>query len=322
MSENNDPGSESFESSGSRSVELVDWTVDDVSKFIANLGYPQYCESIEENDITGESLLHLNHRLLQDLNINSVGHRIAIINAIQELKVTHYPLGYGPSVPPSSDATCVPIAEHRNLESILRKRDDTIEAFERELRRSKEEISVAWELLAEEIERGVGVKMELLKSRRLLNGACKDQYTQTDDDFFTLSDSFSLKSGEEIEQLGKENMFGGDSTDDSPDSLYSEIQRALQGPISREGREKFEVFDETTNRPYDPASKMLEVALKRLGVEGGAKDWGMWIQYDGQQRKLENDELPVKVCRELRKEYEDVMFLFKRNDGTKANVGK
>jgi hypothetical protein len=67
---------------------IVDWTVPSVVYWLSNtIGLPQYAESFEENEISGDVLVHLDHETLMDLGIDSVGHRLTILKAIYTLKI-------------------------------------------------------------------------------------------------------------------------------------------------------------------------------------------------------------------------------------------
>lgn len=47
MADNNDQDNESLEGSDDASIEMADWTVRQVSRWIADIGHAQYCENFE-----------------------------------------------------------------------------------------------------------------------------------------------------------------------------------------------------------------------------------------------------------------------------------
>eukprot|EP00833_Pecoramyces_ruminatium_P010438 jgi/Orpsp1_1/1184470/evm.model.c7180000089662.1 len=63
-----------------------EWTVEDVGKWLIEVGYEKYKEIFKENDIDGQVLLELTESHLKELNIKSLGERIKIRNLIKGLK--------------------------------------------------------------------------------------------------------------------------------------------------------------------------------------------------------------------------------------------
>jgi class 3 adenylate cyclase len=55
----------------------------DVREWLKALGLGQYSEAFEENDISWELLPELDHELLKEIGIGSIGHRISLLKAIQ-----------------------------------------------------------------------------------------------------------------------------------------------------------------------------------------------------------------------------------------------
>ncbi|KAK6496056.1 hypothetical protein TWF481_002081 [Arthrobotrys musiformis] len=258
----------------------------------------------------------MNHRLLRDLNIQSVGHRISILNAIKDVKISYYPPPREEYVPPSAEAVCVPMTEYRSLESTARHYEEQIEGMSRQLKKSKEEASAAWRDLSVEIEKGVQAKTELLRLRRLNRRIYKDKGTQSDFEIIhflsTMSDS---PVREKVKKEDKENTFVGiiPPTGATRADLRDSGQQHQATDMPR-GRRPMEAFDETTKKPFDTTPQMLKSILKAFDVEQGDNDWSMWVQYDGHRRELEPDEFPVKVCRELRNSYIEVFFLVRHQD--------
>ncbi|TYJ55870.1 hypothetical protein B9479_003393 [Cryptococcus floricola] len=72
--------------SASPPMSLLDWDENAVVSYLDSLGLGQYDNAIHEQGITGDVLAALDLETLQDLGISSVGHRLALLRAVYELK--------------------------------------------------------------------------------------------------------------------------------------------------------------------------------------------------------------------------------------------
>jgi hypothetical protein len=66
---------------------VLEWDVDAVSSWISQLGLGQYAGGFEENNISGDVLVYLDHSDLSDIGVQSVGHRLRILKATYQLIV-------------------------------------------------------------------------------------------------------------------------------------------------------------------------------------------------------------------------------------------
>ncbi|WVQ97114.1 hypothetical protein IAU59_004224 [Kwoniella sp. CBS 9459] len=72
--------------SASPGVSLLDWDEALVQSYLSELGLGKYEDVIYEHGITGDVLSVMDHAALQDLGINSLGHRLNLLRAVWELK--------------------------------------------------------------------------------------------------------------------------------------------------------------------------------------------------------------------------------------------
>ncbi|ETO20450.1 hypothetical protein RFI_16767, partial [Reticulomyxa filosa] len=73
------------------SKKVLEWSEDQVSEWFAIIGYPNYCENILTNHITGNDLLELNKTDLQDMGITIMGHIKNILRHVHVLQeANHY----------------------------------------------------------------------------------------------------------------------------------------------------------------------------------------------------------------------------------------
>lgn len=85
----------------------------DVTTWLEKLGLGQYAEAFEDNDIGWSTLPELNHDLLREIGVKSVGHRVAILKAIKSPAAEPEGAGEEPFVPPPP--THAAEAERRQL---------------------------------------------------------------------------------------------------------------------------------------------------------------------------------------------------------------
>ncbi|KAF3903446.1 hypothetical protein ABW20_dc0103366 [Dactylellina cionopaga] len=122
---------------------IMNWSTEDVVMFMNELGIPQYPHAWIDNEVNGEALIHLNHELLEEMGIESIGHRLQILKAVYKVKIAHEvpiePEHYVPITANPADAnpdtTFVTISEFQQLISAVKIRDDKVVHLELELRR-------------------------------------------------------------------------------------------------------------------------------------------------------------------------------------------
>uniref|UniRef100_A0A3B4E930 SAM domain-containing protein n=2 Tax=Pygocentrus nattereri TaxID=42514 RepID=A0A3B4E930_PYGNA len=66
-------------------MAFLQWSCQDVAKWIESLGYPQYTACFTENLITGKKLIYVNCRYLPQLGITDFEHMKAISAHVREL---------------------------------------------------------------------------------------------------------------------------------------------------------------------------------------------------------------------------------------------
>ncbi|KAK6350224.1 Adaptor for signal transduction [Orbilia brochopaga] len=122
---------------------IMNWSTEDVVTFMNELGLPQYPDAWIDNEVTGEALIHLNHEELQEMGIESIGHRLQILKAVYKVKIAHEvpiePDHYIPITANPADAnpdtTFVTVSEVQQLISAVKIRDDKVYQLEQELRK-------------------------------------------------------------------------------------------------------------------------------------------------------------------------------------------
>ncbi|KAI8929857.1 hypothetical protein BC831DRAFT_238373 [Entophlyctis helioformis] len=153
---------------------MENWTVDQVAAWLASLGLANHESAFRENNITGDLLVHADHDMLKELDIATVGERIALLKAVYNIKVkSGIPIeedDYVPesATPPSASIEIwhtpaleglvhVPVAEDGSrFELMISEQARTIERLNAEvamlsteLRTLKDDLRPVWMLVAE-----------------------------------------------------------------------------------------------------------------------------------------------------------------------------
>ena len=63
--------------------------MDDIAHWLDSIGLGEYAEGFAENDVNWDTLPVLNHDLPKEIGVKSVGHRVALLKAIQALSVAN-----------------------------------------------------------------------------------------------------------------------------------------------------------------------------------------------------------------------------------------
>ncbi len=77
---------------------------DSVTQWLKQLGLEEYAEAFDKNAVDWKTLPELDHELLKEIGVNAVGHRVAILKAIESLNAGRESADEASSVasPPSS----------------------------------------------------------------------------------------------------------------------------------------------------------------------------------------------------------------------------
>ncbi|RKP14650.1 sterile alpha motif/pointed domain-containing protein, partial [Piptocephalis cylindrospora] len=69
---------------------VLQWDTQKVFDWINSCGFGPYAPYFVDQRVTGDVLVHLAYDTLQDLHVESVGHRISLLKAIYDLKCAHH----------------------------------------------------------------------------------------------------------------------------------------------------------------------------------------------------------------------------------------
>ncbi|KAF2658861.1 RA-domain-containing protein [Lophiostoma macrostomum CBS 122681] len=139
----------SRDSKGSPTGLISEWTEDQTSQFVREIGLEQYAENFYSRcceGIAGDSLIALQHADLKDIGVSSVGHRLTILKAVYDIKVKqNVPIEPDDYIPLSADTTAQEAPPTQDdLAKVIRvvqARDERIQVTESELRHLKEDLN-------------------------------------------------------------------------------------------------------------------------------------------------------------------------------------
>ncbi|KAK4137181.1 hypothetical protein BT67DRAFT_459854 [Trichocladium antarcticum] len=140
------PTTYGYHSSADRLPETIisEWTAEECADFIATIGVQQYADRFIENDIVGEALVALRHDDLKAMGINRVGHRLAILKCVYDVKkaqdVPIEPDHYMPlTAETEAQSSNAKLKDIKHIVEQLRLRDERMSLFELDLRRLTED---------------------------------------------------------------------------------------------------------------------------------------------------------------------------------------
>jgi hypothetical protein len=136
----------SRDSKGSPTGVISEWTEDQASQFVREIGLEQYAENFYNEGIAGDSLIALQHADLKEIGVNSVGHRLTILKAVYDIKVKqNVPIEPDDYIPLSADTAAQEAPPTQDdLAKVIRvvqARDERIQVTESELRHLKEDLN-------------------------------------------------------------------------------------------------------------------------------------------------------------------------------------
>ncbi|ORY76021.1 hypothetical protein BCR37DRAFT_383572 [Protomyces lactucae-debilis] len=145
-------------SDGDNVSHIESWTAEEVSAFLAGLELAQYDDDFAENGITGDILVHLDHEALKDIGVVSVGHRLAILRKVYDLKIRDgvqiEPEHFVPASASGADTLEAPASltdvskDLLTITSAIQQRDERLAASDAEVKRLSESLAKLKEQLA------------------------------------------------------------------------------------------------------------------------------------------------------------------------------
>ncbi|KAI9144248.1 ras association (RalGDS/AF-6) domain-containing protein [Paraphysoderma sedebokerense] len=245
--------------------------------------------------------------MLKELDVSSLGHRIAMLKSIYQLKKQYgVPLEPGDYVPETVELETQyqqKIDKKRNdgrdeevgkLQSILKERDQQIQRLGKDVEKISKEMSK----LKDELE-------PIFKMSREFKHILEKE-----------------KKHSEVSKKHKHSSSSRKSTKSSPE--YSRSMNTPRSPLSvpdsggairvygdrlqnREG-ESYKSFRISLE---DPCSKVLPAALKKYKINDDWQQYALFIVYRNSERCLGYDESPLSVYNQLKEAGEDPVFVLK-----------
>lgn len=127
---------------------ITSWSVEDVIEWLKHINFSQYEKEFQENDISGDILIHLDHESLKEIGISSAGHRLTFLKAIYRIKIDqNIPIEPEHYIPISlemnefSEYNRLETNEIAKLTQAILSHDKHINDFEEEVRVLKKDLS-------------------------------------------------------------------------------------------------------------------------------------------------------------------------------------
>lgn len=310
---------------------VVNWSIDQVCSWLGTIGFEGFRRVFQEEGITGDVLIHLDHECLLDLQMSSVGKRVLFMKAIYELKLRYnipiYPEDYQP--PPSQESTNIQDEmfggyqiQDPTVISAFKERDSVIKHLVHEVNRLTTEISK----VREEVRWSIQPKTDkstsspqpgkLTKNRPspIMTNSPKSHLNGSSNYFPSFQDKSNLHSPHSPSHNDKVNL---------PRSLDSApICSAESTPTSDAIRVYGQKLQHRENEAYksfrisldDPCYKVIPIALKKYKIKDNWQNYSLYIaQASGEEVKLDLDDMPLLIYQKLREVNASPMFVLKHN---------
>ncbi|KAI3650185.1 hypothetical protein MP228_004923 [Amoeboaphelidium protococcarum] len=308
------------------------WDPKTVGNWLVLVGYDSYERIFVENEITGEMLLYADLDLLKELEVKSVGHRMALIREIRELKQSQ---GYED------------LADDRQQMGALRQLGSNadISGSDGNLSRKADaqnprlglgDSQSMERLYVDDNQFVVGLKQqvdqmeeELQELRQIVNELIKERSSTQfgDKSSSTISTSntkrMTTPSNPSTVMVGKQKKYTLQGLF-ANDQNSSDNDRRLSSPLdpnqtagalkiygyNLENRE-YESYKSVFMSVTDTCSKVLPLTLKKWKLADDWKKYAIFMEYKGQEKCLSYDDCPLALYFQLKTEVDVPKFFLK-----------
>ncbi|EMR09865.1 hypothetical protein PNEG_02045, partial [Pneumocystis murina B123] len=315
------------------------WSVDDVIQWLKHINFSQYEKEFQENNISGDILIHLNHESLKEIGILSTGHRLSFLKAIYRIKIDqNIPIEPEHYIPVSlemeklSEYDKSEINKTKELTQAIFSYGKHLNEFEKEIRNLKKDLS--------KIQEDITYIFEIIKDIKLSKKS-DDKLTHTGLSLKRFHEKpLQLKTIPTHSQISPIQL---DSELDSPtfptetykNQLTHSIQDNLEfgmnhnnsnqiksecaitdesvSPVSsKKSHKSIEMFKSFRIKLNDSCRKVLLSALKEYKINSDWKEYALVLCYDNKERYIELNEKPLLLFQKLQKDEKKPIFILKQ----------
>lgn len=324
---------------------ITSWSVLEVIQWLKHMNFSQYEKKFQENDISGDILIHLNHESLKEIGILSAGHRLTLLKAIYRIKIDQ-------NIPIEPEHY-IPISEINELNEYsklgirkitkltqaifshdkqLNNLEEDIKILKKNLSKIQEDITSIFKIMkdfkpSQRSENATSTAANLLpnkknqeKSLHLKAVSTHSQISPIQLDSELDSPIFPAKS-----QTCRLTNIQSNQTLEMSQKNYSEVKEEyfvkdnFQSPMnSQELHESIEMFKSFRIGLNDPCRKVLLEALKKYRINSNWKEYALVLCYDNKERYIELDEKPMLLFQQLQKDEKKPIFILKQIKKTTA----
>ncbi|KAI9229475.1 MAG: hypothetical protein DHS80DRAFT_13916, partial [Piptocephalis tieghemiana] len=263
----------------SETDSVLQWDTRKVFDWINSCGFGPYASHFVDQRVTGDVLVHLAYDTLQDLHVESVGHRISLLKAIYDLKCAHQVEVDGEEFHPY---------------------DVNLSAPERR-RYSPEEQEQVISNLVNEVARLNG---EITKLRSTIDPILSAY--QRDKDRVHSSPStptYPPSSYPSSTSYPQDNPTFPASTIAGPIRVYGDR-------LPNRENESFKTFRITGE---DPCWRVLELALRKYDIQDSWNNYSLLIIHGVRERYMDYSERPLSFFQRLQAAGENPIFMMRHN---------
>ncbi|KTW27992.1 hypothetical protein T552_01857 [Pneumocystis carinii B80] len=318
---------------------ITSWSVEDVIQWLKHINFSQYEKEFEENNISGDILIHLNHESLKEIGISSTGHRLSFLKAIYRIKIDqNIPIEPEHYIPISlemerlSEYGKSEINKTEELTQAVLSYGKHLNEFEKEIKNIKKDLS--------KIQEDIIYIFKIIKHIKPLE---KSDTEVTNNDLSLKKfheNTLQLKTTPTHSQISPIQL---DSELDSPtfptetykNQLIHSIQDNLEfemnqnnsnqtkseyvmtdecvSPVSsKKSHKSIEMFKSFRVKLNDSCRKVLLAALKEYKISSDWKEYALVLCYDDKERYIELNEKPLLLFQKLQKDEKNPIFMLKQ----------
>ncbi|KAI5122448.1 hypothetical protein M0805_008760 [Coniferiporia weirii] len=270
---------------------ILSWDEYDVHLWLSKLGFPQYEVQMREHHITGDILTQLDHEMLKEIGVATLGQRLTILRAIYQLKLAHcVEIGPGHYVPPCDYASIQIIALRSILTFLIAELGCEDERHPRlkEHAKSGKQLKIAEKVsnwLKDHVDSDLaevpGPSPLILTTN---TEPCEARSDRTEDSIANqLQEQVICRHG-------------------SPPPL-STASSVCTGPPDAPQKRKIGL--------NDAVWKVLPAALRKYKISDDWQNYAMFICYGQTERRLALDEKPLLIFKKLKEEQQNPVFVLK-----------
>ncbi|KAG4300587.1 hypothetical protein PCANB_002949 [Pneumocystis canis] len=320
---------------------ITSWSVEEVIQWLKYINFSQYEKEFQENNISGDVLIHLDHESLKEIGVLSAGHRLSFLKAIYRIKIDqniliepeHY-IPISVEMDELNEYDRHKTTEIAKLTQVICSHDNCLNNFEKEIKTLKKNLS--------KIQEDITCIFKIIKDLKSLNKPESPVSTYINSSLNKKfhEKSLQLKTIPSHSQISPiqldpeldspvfttklqnhrfltsttQNSRALETTQKNSEKIKeSPIEEDSQSPINlQKSHKSIEMFKSFRIGLNDSCQKVLLAALKKYKINSDWKEYALVLYYDNKERYIEPNEKPLLLFQKLQKDEKKPIFILKQ----------